>query len=276
LVAQDLDALALAARGASDAPAIATPRASDIPASPREREVPDSPRGSERPSSPRETYMAASSLQRASSREPNAAVAFDPERVWLSANARDAFARHGIAIVRQLHNDSTFSCGFVHRIALTFALERTGARLGRRELRAVHASVDAGWPGSACVAHVRDLAAWCRRVREPLPLQSFEQRYTGRVHARSPRAWRQQGSDGGAEELLDAAVQELVMRVRGREDALVHDEGVRSARGESSRAQTWLPGLELSVLRGELSAATPRSSGREWSRALDVQNIAKV
>jgi hypothetical protein len=120
------------------------------------------------------------------------------------------------------------------------------------------------------VAHVRALAAWCRRAREPLPLLSFEQRYMGWFHARASRvrdaappsaraasAWRARGAadDGGAEELLDAAVQELVTRLRGREDALLYDEVVRAVRGEGPRAQHWPPGLELHVLRDELSAA---------------------
>lgn len=156
---------------------------------------------------------------------------FDPQRVRLPDAARDALAYHGPAVLHEISRSSwgSHDGAFVERMLLTRALERAGARLSRRDLRAVHVATAAGQPGRVNVDHLALLVATCRgtpndgrhvgsHVPFSLPHGHGLMRRPSLVNG--PIVYAQsEGRGMGAQRTADA-VEEMVARLRQQEARL--------------------------------------------------------
>lgn len=97
----------------------------------------------------------------------------EPQQATLPEEARAALERYGAQALLEMRSSArsapTGAAGFVDRRVLTLALERAGARLSRRSLRALHTAVAAGRQGFVHVEHLARLVSACRAAARPHP-----------------------------------------------------------------------------------------------------------
>lgn len=266
-------------------------------------------RGSAAPAPARSARTSATHRSLESSSDDDAAMvdtaaSFDPERVHLSAGVRAALEQQGADALRELRRGLVGT--FVERIALTRALERAGARLSRRELRALHEATADGSPGSVNVSHFGLLVAMCgasarRRahaadVGHVTPAWRRDARLSPRARGSRARpsavagaepAWRAAGAAMAHTlavgrikrplhpvDSMESAVEAVVLRVRAEEAALRTGCGEeRRAHARAGRAASCEAQVESAVLRRALAdadgaiSALLRSSRRPASPA---------
>lgn len=218
----------------------------------------------------------------------------EPQQATLPEEARAALERYGAKALLEVRSSArsapTGAAGFVDRRVLTLALERAGARLSRRSLRALHTAVAAGRQGFVHVEHLARLVAACRAAARPHPRDGLAQvrvehpkaspapshRWSDRDPARSPLppghegVWRRQreqeppsgapsarGGGVGLQRAADA-VEAVVARVRDAERRLrLYGEPVGLAHWSLSSLGAGAPeaGVESAALRRCLADA---------------------